>query len=148
VLTLNPAEVGLSPTPGNRIWGLLVEIGYPGAVATLVTIADGAVSLYFSNGGGVIGIGQHEGPRKAAGALLAAAPAFLGSATPASSFPLPAQGHVTFYFLTFDGILTSDAGEDDLKSNRHPLSPLFHGAHDVITQARLVDEGRVADEQG
>jgi hypothetical protein len=139
VLTLNPAEVGLSPTPGNRIWGLLVEIGYPGAVATLVTIADGAVSLYFSNGGGVIGIGQHEGPRKAA---------FLGSATPASSFPLPAQGHVTFYFLTFDGILTSDAGEDDLKSNRHPLSPLFHGAHDVITQARLVDEGRVADEQG
>jgi hypothetical protein len=61
VLTLDPAKIGLPSSDKNQIHGVLMETGYPEAVATLVTIADGTVSLYFSNGGGIIGVGQHEG---------------------------------------------------------------------------------------
>src|ERR687898_1781909 len=42
------------------VLALLMETGYPEAVATLVGLADGTTSMYFSNGGGMIGAGQHE----------------------------------------------------------------------------------------
>lgn len=141
VLTLDPASIGLTETGSNQVWGLLMETGYPEAVATLVTLGDGTVSLYFSNGGGMTGAGQHEGPRKASQALLAAAPSFLAQAQPTDDYPLPGKGRTRFYFLTYGGILTVEAAEDDLGYDRHPLSPLFHKAHEVITEATRVNEG-------
>jgi hypothetical protein len=45
------------------ILALLMETGYPEAVATLVAVADGTSSLYFSNGGGFIGVGTPAGVR-------------------------------------------------------------------------------------
>jgi GNAT superfamily N-acetyltransferase len=39
----------------------------------VVAIADGTVSLYHSSGGGVIGAGAHDGPRRAGQALLSVA---------------------------------------------------------------------------
>jgi hypothetical protein len=36
-----------------------METGYVEAVATLVGVADGTASLYFSNGGGFIGAATH-----------------------------------------------------------------------------------------
>ncbi len=142
VLTLDPEKIGLTPKNSKGVWGVLMESGYPEAVATLVTLADGTVSLYFSNGGGIIGVGQHEGPRKACEEFLSFAPEFLAQTTPTTEFPLPIKGHTRFYFLTFDGIFTAEAKEDDLENNRLPLSPLFYKAHEVITQARIVDEKR------
>jgi hypothetical protein len=59
---------------------------------------------------------------------------------PTRDFPLPKEGNIRFYFLTFDCILTVEANEDDLGGNRLPLSPLYSKAHEVITRARLVDE--------
>jgi len=139
VLTLDPSQVGLSPSDENRIWGMLMETGYSDAVVTLVTIADGTVSLYFSNGGGIIGVGEHEGPRKANKLFLALAEKYTQYAKPTQQFPLPKEGNTRFYFLTYDGILTVEYKEDDLGNERLPLSPLFLEAHEVISQARVVD---------
>jgi hypothetical protein len=147
VLSLDPATIGLAATRSNPVWGVVMETAYPEAVATLVTLGDGTVSLYFSNGGGIIGAGQHEGPRKAGEALLALAPHFISHAQPTRVFPLPAEGHTRFYFLCFDGVLTAEAEEADLGNNRLPLSPLFHKAHEVITAARLVDERQRGNRQ-
>ncbi len=55
------------------------------------------------------------------------------------------KGDVTFYFLTINGVLVASARESDLGNNRVPLSPLFHKAHEVITQARLVNEKQKRD---
>jgi hypothetical protein len=140
ILRLTPLAIGLTPSGSNRVWGMLMETGYPEAVATLVALGDGTVSLYFSNGGAIIGVGQHEGPRQSCEAFLAAAPSFLQYAKPTNDYPLPKKSHTRFYFLTYDGIFTAEAPENDLGYKRHPLSPLFHKAHEVITQARLVDE--------
>lgn len=41
----------------DEVFGVLMETGYPKAVATLVSARDGAASLYFSSGGGTIGAG-------------------------------------------------------------------------------------------
>ena len=140
VLTFDPAAIGFKPTETGRIWGFLMEIGLPKAVATLVVLADGTVSLYFSNGGGLIGLGQHEVVRKAGLALLAEAPGFLAYTRSTKEFPLPQKGYTRFYFLTLDGAFTAEAPEEELGNGRVPLSPLFFKAHEVITQARLVHE--------
>jgi hypothetical protein len=140
VFALDAARIGLAPSGPNRVWGMLMETGYPKAVATLVTLGDGTVSMYFSNGGGIIGVGQHDGPRKAGAEFLAFAPQFLDEAKPTKEFPMPGEGRIRFYFLTYDGIFTSESSEDDLANKRSKLSPLFYKAHGVITQARLVHE--------
>lgn len=83
-----------------RVWAVLMETGYPGAVATLAALADGTTSLYLS------------------------------------------AGRVVLRALTYDGQQADEADEDDLGYGRHPLSPLFHAAHDVLTELRLIDEAR------
>lgn len=141
VLSISPTDIGLSTDSPNRVWAVLVETGYrfPRSVVSLVTIADGTVSLYFSTGGGIIGIGQHQEPREACFDLLTLAPQFLPHAQPTTIFPLPNIGHTQFYFLTYDGAFMYDAQEKDLTFNRSPLSPLFHKAQAVITQARIAE---------
>lgn len=67
VLALKPNDHGLSD---RQPFAVLMETGYEEAVATLAVIADGTTSLYFSNGGGVIGAGQHAAVRKASSDFL------------------------------------------------------------------------------
>ena len=142
VLSLDPTQIGLKPDPANPIFGVLMETGYKDAVITLSTIGDGTVSLYFSKGGGIIGLGEHEGPRNACLSFLSFAKQFTSYLRPTKEFPLSQEGYTAFYFLTIDGVLISNAKEADLENNRLPLSPLFHKAQEVITEARLVDEKR------
>ena len=140
VLGLDPSETGLTESGPNEVIAVLVETGYAEAVATLVMVSDGTVSLYFSNGGGMIGCGEHDGPRSAASQFLSAVPQFLKNAEAASEFPLPRPDHTRFYFVTSNGVFTAEALEDDLGNNREPLSPLFHKAQEVISQIRSTDE--------
>jgi hypothetical protein len=129
------------PAPG-RIVALLMETGYPEAVATLVGLADGTTSMYFSNGGGMIGAGGHEQVAEATRRWLALAEAFLDgfAATPAEP-GLPGEGETQFVAITEDGRSILRAPDDDLGEGRHSASPLFHAAHAVISEIRLVDEG-------
>ena len=146
VFAIDPSKIGVNPSASNSVWGVVMETGYPEAVVTLVTLADGTVSLYF-NGGGIIGVGQHEGPRKASTEFLTLSNQFLGQASPTKTFPLPLEGSTRFYFLTSGGIFTTESKEDDLGNNRLLLSPLFHKAHGAIAQARIVDE-KMRSQQG
>lgn len=118
-----------------------METGHDDAVVTLAAIADGTVSLYFSNGGGMIGLGEHEEVRKVSNDFISLSEQFITNAKLTSAFPLPGKYNTIFYFLTFDGVyITEELEEDILGNNKSPFSPLFHKAHDVITQARLADE--------
>jgi ankyrin repeat protein len=139
-LAIEPSTLGMSASDSTKLLGVLMETGYDKAVATLVTMADGAVSLYFSNGGGFIGVGEHEGPRAACLDFLAFASQFISMAHETRDFPLPKKGDAYFYFLTKDGVYTAFANEKSLQKNQSNLSPLYHKAHEVITQARLADE--------
>lgn len=133
--------LGSHSDKSDSVYGLLMETGYPEAVVTLVAMADGTVSLYFSNGGGIIGMGEHAEPRQACEQLLSAVPQFLQEFNPSNDYPLPDQGYVTFYILTTTGNLFLTAEETELGNNKHSLSPLFHKAQNLITAIRLAQEG-------
>jgi hypothetical protein len=132
VLSLAPSDL----KGDSALFAVLMETGYPEAVATLVAVSDGSVSLYFSNGGGIIGAGEHDAVRRVAQAFLSSAEAFVPQASITKSFPLPSRGNVRFYFVTAKGTYTIEAVEDDLGNRRHPFSPLFHQAHDLIAAIR------------
>lgn len=147
VLTTKPDSIGVKLKDPNEVWGVVMETGYPEAVASLVALADGTVSLYFSNGGGIIGLGPHAGPRRAAQSFLAASQQFSKQLQPTKSYPLPKSSYTRFYLLTGNGVLTVEAKEDDFGNNRHSLSPLFYKAHDLISEVRAVDQ-KLRAEQG
>jgi hypothetical protein len=137
VLTVSAAELGLGPTADRtQVWGVIMETGYPEAVATLVVLGDGTTSLYFSNGGGVIGAGEHDAVRAAGEILLSSAEEYLDGFIVVTATPFPGVGQVRFYLRTFIGTLSAEANEEDLGEGRHTLSPLFHAAHSVIAAVR------------
>lgn len=146
VLTTKPEAVGLKPAAGE-VWGILMETGYPEAVVSLVALADGTVSIYFSNGGGIIGLGPHPDPQKAGKAFLALAQQYSKSATATKKYPLPNPTYTRFYFLTGSGVTTVEAKEEDFGYGRHQMSPLFHKGHELISEIRVVDE-KLRAEQG
>jgi hypothetical protein len=135
-LGLTSAQAGNS----DATFGVLMETGYAEAVVSLLALADGTASLYFSNGGGIIGAGQKERPAVAARSLVAFAAHNLDLLMPTVGYPLPTPKHTRFYVLTSSGVLTADAPEDDLGNNRHVLSPLFYAAQELITEIRTSDE--------
>lgn len=142
-LSVTAAELSLAPTAAHlNVWGVLMELGYPQAVATLAVFADGTSSLYISTGGGVIGAGEHTPVRDVAEKFLFAAQGLVATFERVGETPFPASGRVRFYIRTFDGTLTAEAGEPDLRSNHHQLGPLFQAGHAVITQMRLISERR------
>jgi hypothetical protein len=139
-LSVNRPVASASPADGALVWGTLMETGYDGVTVTLFALADGTTSLYFSNGGGVIGGQAHETVRRANIEFLNQTNHFLGQLAPCETFPIPEAGHTVFYVLTDSGILTGGALEDDLGHGRHPLSQLFHAGHEVISQLRLISD--------
>lgn len=136
ILTLRPQSLGMAGASQGPL-AVLMETGFPEAVATLVCVADGSASLYFSNGGGIIGGGEHEAVSIPARSFIASARAFQDAFKPTTDYPLPDNGSVRFYMVTASGVhAAKQLVEDDLGNMRERLSPLFHRGHDVITAIR------------
>jgi hypothetical protein len=132
-LGVKPSDLGLTQ---DGVLVVLVEMGYEKAVATLIAVADGSASLYFSNGGGIIGAGGHKPVAVASKDLVSAAGAFVARSQATEEFPLPAKGRVRFYFVTPKRVRTAEGGEDELGKGKHPFSQLFAQAHVLIAAIR------------
>ncbi|HWA01249.1 MAG TPA: hypothetical protein VG841_13140 [Caulobacterales bacterium] len=131
-LSLTQTQLGVDADP----YGLLMEIGYPPAAVSLFSAADGAASLCFSNGGGMIGAGEHQSVAAAAKKFVQAAGLHRHDMGAATEFPLPEPGETRFCVLTATGVLTAAAPEEALGRRRHPLWPLFYAGQDVLTAMR------------
>ena len=140
VLGLTPDQLGdqFADVP---ILALVMETGYPEAVATLVGVADGTVSLYFSNGGGFIGAGTHASVDEANRRWLETGVGFLPELSVIAELPLPVEGMTQFVAVTSEGLRGVVAPEEELGEGGHRLSPFFYAAQDVITQIRLTQGG-------
>ena len=145
MLSLDPATVGLHPSAElPRVWGVLMEMGFPDGAATIVSLADGTTSLYTSEGGGVIGGGEHAPVAAASSRFLAEAEATETGLSPAESVDvhLPPVGIVSFVVLGYSGTQIGAADEQELASMQHPLSRLYAAGQDVITALREAEESR------
>lgn len=126
----------------NGVFALLMETGYNEAAVTVLASADGSASMYFSNGGGLIGAGEYEQVREVVFETLSELEEHLPSLDPTNTYPLPEVGQTRFYAVTEKGVLTTEAAEDLLGNEKHELSPLFHQVHKLIAYMRAADEHR------
>ncbi len=133
VLQLRPDAMGHIDADKSTVIAVLMETGYPEAVATLVAVSDGTSSLYFSNGGGIIGGGEYDPVSKVCGEFMTLAQQYVSKSTVTKEFPLPQKDKVRCYLVTRDGVYTFEALQDDLGNERHACSPLFHKGHELIT---------------
>jgi hypothetical protein len=142
LLALDPAAAGIAPTAAlPRVWGLVYEMGLETGTATVVSLADGTTSLYLSNGGGVVGAGEHAPVAAATRALLVLVEEHLDAFAPDDGDSLPGAGTVAMRALTYGGRRIASAAEEELGEHRHPLSPVFYAGQDVITAIRLSSGG-------
>ena len=89
-LSTRRAEVGIPAPPRKApVWGMLMETGFPEATVTLFAVTDGTTSLYFSNGGGVLGGHAHESVREANAEFLETANRLSRHLTATTTFPVP-----------------------------------------------------------
>lgn len=143
VFSVNPKDLGLAPSRSRpNVWGVVMEMGYPDASATLFSLGEGTTSLYFSSGGGIIGGGQHEAVRQKADLFLDAAEQVLPSLKPTTDYPLPKSGMMKFYVLTYSGIYAGEAPEAKGTESGSPLFPIFAAGNEVMTQLRLIEQSK------
>jgi hypothetical protein len=135
ILEMQPEAIGVSADV-DRPLAMLMEMGRPGAAVTLVAVADGTASLYFSNGGGMIGAGAYEPVQRAGANLLAEADKHREHLATTQEYPLPDQDQVRFYVIYPDCIRTAAAPLNERDTYQHSLSPLFYSANDLLTAIR------------
>jgi len=137
IISAAPAEIGMSPsTLLPRVWGVLTEFAYPQAIVTLVSLADGTTSLYASNGGGIIGGGQHAAVAQASKDLVAMAELHVEDMLPCTTCLLPVDGRVRFHVLAVGATYSADGDEKTVQRGGHELSPLYIAAQNVISCLR------------
>jgi len=126
---------------------VLMETGLEDACYTLVAVSDGTASLYFSNGGGIIGAGEYEKGARAAHDFIQFSGKFEQYFSITKKYPLPQPGKTRFYIIKSGTILTGEYNESDLGNGKLVLSPLFYKGHDLITEIRVTEEKRKKGEQ-
>lgn len=147
VLALSAADLGLTPANyPHEVWGMLMETGMRGGHSTLVALADGSTSLYYSTGGGVIGANAWPAVNDASQRFLAQGIRVLDSSTPAASLEPPPRGMTRFFFLTFDGVRVGTAPDAALTRKNHKLAALFRAGQDVISAIRRATSGEKASD--
>lgn len=141
VFNIDPNDIGLSKESfGHPVWGIVMETGFPEGSFTLVSLGEGSTSLYFSNGGGIIGGGEHERVREAAANFLSGAQHCYEKGSRVADYPAPTKGEVKFYFFTYEGVRMYSAPEENLGNDKDELSNLFFAAHGVISELRKIEK--------
>jgi len=117
-----------SITPQGRVWGVVMERVRGGHITSVVGLADGNASIYFSHGGGVVAAGGREEIANESRRWCELANGSVNDMLPAREFPFPRPKFVRFFVLTTMGVRTAEVQERVLEKGAHRYSPLFtHG---------------------
>lgn len=140
LLQMNASEVGIAPTEAlPHVWGVLIDMGYPNTLVTLLTIADGTSSVYIGQSG-VIGAGEHPPVRAAGEALLKTAEACLEIFTPGLGIEAPGDGEVRFHVLTHTGRVSGSWPIQVAGEGVGLESAMFHAGQALLSQVRMASE--------
>jgi hypothetical protein len=109
VFASDPAKLGCrKPDTRDLVWGMVIETGYPDAVATIIVLADGTISLYFSSGGGLVGLGDYEHIAEAGQRLLSLGDWLTPNFDQATDYSLPKRSHTRVYLMAYSGFLAAE----------------------------------------
>ncbi|MGD9842279.1 MAG: hypothetical protein AB7F79_12650 [Steroidobacteraceae bacterium] len=141
VLAIQPADMGYQLENCPDVLGVMLELCNPEVVVSLVTLLDGSVSVYLSDGDGVIGCGQHPDVRQAARKMMQMASRMSPYCEPVDQYPLPVEQQVRFYLLSKRGVLGAVATRTEMDEGMSELAELYYACHGVISMIELLGAG-------
>lgn len=119
----------------SALHGVVVEVGLPDGVTTLIALSDGTTMLCVSGACGMRQVGDDEEVQRRSTTMIAQVNANVALFEPAFDTAPPSLGFVRLY-LTGDGLKRVEAMEQDLVAGIHPAAPLYQSAQRVIEAIR------------
>ncbi len=139
--TFSHEDMGVRMGNDYQVYGAVVDMGVDNInTATMICFIDGTTSLYFSNGGGIIGAGKHEAVNKAVLTFLENCFRALPITKLAESIDvLPKENHHTFYLFTKAGIFSIDMDLRDAQKSKE-AQLLFSQSQVVLNEIKKVSK--------
>jgi hypothetical protein len=103
------------------------------AIISLIASITGDSSMYYSNGGGVIGGYGQEKTRTPAINLVSSAADYTSFMQEATFYPLPQEDQVTFYFITRNNGYAYVDTIENLRQDSSPFYQFYNEAHELIS---------------
>jgi hypothetical protein len=135
ILNTNQDSIGVHVNK-DECYGILMDYCIDDVPITLVAMKDGTTSLYFGNGGGIIGAGQHDVVRMATLDFINLVQKYLPATEIANDYPPAEKQQVIFYFMTHEGKRKITEQESKLVNGESTISALFIKAQEIITLIR------------
>jgi hypothetical protein len=140
-LHITPQELELElPASKTVVYGVVMDWSMGADIVTLVSFQTGDVSMYFSNGGGMIGGGQHANVNSAAKTFIQKSQSYISKAKLTTETPLPGDGGICFYLLTNKGIYTAQEKLKNVQKAGSEWNSFFTEANVVISEFRIATE--------
>ena len=143
-LQISPEQLNLK-IPGNEtlVYGVVMDCNVGNAIVTLSAYITGAVSMYFSTGGGKKGGGMYPQIAEAAVDFVTTAQDYIDRTINVTSTELPANGCVRFYLLTNKGIYVAQEQMAYFENSTSAWLPLFEKGNDIIGQMHNCGNGNI-----
>lgn len=123
----------------NEVSAVILDVGTDKGAYSLLVISDGTCSLYYENGGGIIGAGGHINVQYVSKILLEEANEFCDKPVSSMNCNFPDINEFFVHILTKRGNYES-TGNTNALSDGNRSTVLFYLCNNVITQLRLLSE--------
>jgi hypothetical protein len=126
-LDATPEMLGLDlPDDPNRaiVYGAVVDVALPDKILTLSCLGNGDLGIYYSNGGGILGLAQNfKSISEAMGSFIISSSQVISVFEKAYGFALPPENYNYIYLLTNTGVKYTSI--NILKINEEPKEKQF-----------------------
>lgn len=140
-LRITPDDVGIPGEFDPQVpFGVVVDFYIDDDLTTIAAYANGEASIFFENGGGVLGGGIYQIVKDAALEVIIAGADVYELAEPADGTPYPQPGQVGVYLMALDGVRYINGQVSDLAAGSEPLAVLYQAVQDLTEQLRVVSE--------
>ncbi|MBN1665991.1 MAG: hypothetical protein JW862_02850 [Anaerolineales bacterium] len=142
-LRITPSDVGVPDQFDPQMpFGVIFDFYLDNDLTTATAYANGDASIFFENGGGVLGGSTYEIVRNAALEVIIAGADVYPLAEPATGTPYPQPGQVGVYLMALDGVRFIDGQASDLTSGTEPLAELYQAVQNLTEQLRKISEDK------
>jgi hypothetical protein len=134
-LTSPREKIGLpAPASPTTPWRVVIDSALDsGAQATVVAVADRSASVYWVNVGGRLGGQSRETLGNAALKMVKIAGELQPQMQLTKNFPLPHRGGVIFYAVTYAGVFTATATQEEMRMHRGAFAKLGDAMQEIIS---------------
>ncbi len=130
-LRMTVADLNVDPIK-NRLFGVVVEHDNNYGYNALIMFCTGDASFYYSDGGGIIGGIGREKVREGVSEVMESAIKYLPLAVRTDDIALTPPGHISFFFLTNNGIYAIQGSMSAYGGATSPVRDLLNHCSKVL----------------